>query len=160
MFEGIRIIGDFVDEIRILEAVLHEVGRLDYERFHIVCDSPVERFLHVVDFDFVAGLDMVNDDLAGECTADAVIRKFFRKFLLDRADREPAAVIVARAEADDEKLLFADSVRVQRIVQRCVTGVIVLLVRFLCCALRSALCFAFRFGFTFRLCFCRSALRR
>ena len=163
MFEGIRILCDLVDEIRIFKAVHHEVGRLHDERLYIVGDGPVERFLYIVDLHLVAGFDMIDDDLAGKCAADAVFRKCLRKLLLDRADRESPAVIVACSEADDKKLLLADLIRVQWIVERCVSCVIILLIRFRCSALRAAfncgftVCFALCCGFAFRLAFRRSA---
>ena len=71
---------------------------------------------------------MVDDDLAGEAAADGVVRERLLHSGLDGADGFAAAVVVAGAEADDQQLVFADFVLIERIIQACVTRFVVLIV--------------------------------
>ena len=103
-FDGVEpafIVGQFLFEVVVFVAV-HQVRRLDDEGLDAVRNGSVERFLDVVDGEVVSLFQLVDDDLAREGTADLILRVCFGNGVLDRADGLLAAVVVARAEADDE----------------------------------------------------------
>ena len=102
--------------------------RLNDEILDAVCNCAVERLGHVVDLLAVTLVYMVDDDLASEAAADRVVRERGLHRGLDRADGLAAAVVVAGAEADDQQLVFADFVLIERIIQACVTRFVVFLV--------------------------------
>ena len=102
--------------------------RLIDEILDAVCNCAVERLGHVVDLLAVTLVYMVDDDLAGEAAADGVVRERLLHSGLDGADGFAAAVVVAGAEADDQQLVFADFVLIERIIQACVTRFVVFLV--------------------------------
>ena len=60
---------------------------------------------------------MVDDDLAGKTSADAPLREGLLERILDRADRQPAAVIETGAETHHQKLILADSVIIPGIIK-------------------------------------------
>ena len=49
---------------------MHQMGGLDDQILHAVGNSALQSLLHVVDLLAVTGLNMVDDDLCGEGTAD------------------------------------------------------------------------------------------
>ena len=55
---------------------------------------------------------MVNDDLASEASSDGIVRECGLDGVLDGADRQSAAVIIACTKAYYEKLILADLVSV------------------------------------------------
>ena len=111
-----------LDQLVILCAV-HQVCRLYDQCLNAVCYSALQSLLHVVDLFAVTRVDMVDDDLRGECTAYGPVRICSRKSSLNAADRCDTAVVEAGAEADYKDLLVTDAVLVQRIIGRSVACV-------------------------------------
>ena len=68
---------------------------------------------------------MVNDDMAGKGAAYAEVRESFFQRVFDSTDGQAAAVVIAGAEADDEKFLLSDFILIARVVQRGITGFVV-----------------------------------
>ena len=139
LLESIGIISEFVHNIRIFKTA-HQVSRLYDQRLNAVIDSTVKRFGKIVDDLIVTALYMVDNDLAGESAADTVLRERIDHRALDRTDRLSAAVIEAGSETYDQQLVLADLIRVQRIVQRSIAGVIVLFILFLSFLAFCSLC--------------------
>ena len=102
---------------------VHQVRRLDNEVFDAVGDSALKRLGHVVDLLAIAGLHVVDDDLRGEGAADRPVGVGFLKGVFDALDVGNTAVIVGRAEGDNEQLVLADVVLVARIVLAGIAGV-------------------------------------
>ena len=105
---------------------MHQVRRLHDQSLDTIFHGTVQRFGNVVNHLTVPVLHMVNDDLAGESPADAPIGKCLLQGALNSADGHAAAVIEARSEGDHQQFLLPDLIRIQRVVQRSVTGFIVL----------------------------------
>ena len=110
-FDGVElplILVEFFLEVGVFVTV-HQVGRLDDEGLDAVCHSAVEGLLNVVDGQVVSLFELVDDDLARERAADVILRVCFRDGIFDSADGLVAAVVVARAKADDQdggRLIF------------------------------------------------------
>ena len=107
----------------VILCAMHQVRRLDNEVLHAIGNCTVERLGHVVDLLAVTGLDVVDDDLRGEGTADRPVGVGFLKGVFDALDVGNTAVIVGRAEGDNEQLVLADVVLVARIVLAGIAGV-------------------------------------
>ena len=101
------------------------MGRLNDQIFDTVISGAVQRLANVVNHFAIAVLDVVKDDLAGKAAAYRVVRECFLHGFLDGADRKPAVVVIAGAEADDQQFVFANIVLIERIVQTGVSGIIV-----------------------------------
>lgn len=95
---------------------MHQVRRLDNQILDAVGNGTLKRLVHVVDLLAVAGLNVVDDDLRGEGTADAPIRVGGLQGVLDALDVSGAAAVEGGAEADDQQLIFADVVGIARVV--------------------------------------------
>ena len=121
-FELVFISCDRLAELVIFCAV-HQMRRLDHKLLDAVVDRTFERLIHVVDELAVARLHMIDDDLRGERSSDRPVGERRGKRRFDAADVLGAAVIERRAEAHDQQFLFADLIRISRIVLRSVAGV-------------------------------------
>ena len=123
--DGFKLVAVSVDHFAhfVIFCAVHQVGRLDDEVLHAVCDRTLERLIHVVDLFAVTGLDVVDDDLRGEGAADGPVGVRFLQRIFNALDVSYAAVVEGRAEGDDEQLVFADLVLISGIVLRCVAGV-------------------------------------
>ena len=64
----------------------------------------------------VAGLNVVDDDLSRESAADGPVRIGLLQGVLDALDIVDAAVVVGRAEGNDQKLVLADLVLIAGII--------------------------------------------
>ena len=102
---------------------MHQMGGLDDQILHAVGNSALQSLLHVVDLLAVTGLNMVDDDLCGEGTADRPVGICGLDGVLDALDVRCAAVVEGGAEADDQDLVVADVVLVAGVVLRGVAGV-------------------------------------
>ena len=123
--DGLKVALHCVDsggELVILGAV-HQVCGLDHQVLNAVLFGAGQGLVDVVDGLVVAGLDMVDDDLGGEGSADGPVR--IRRFqgCLDAADIGRAALVEGCAEAHDQELVLADVVAVAGIIRRGVAGV-------------------------------------
>ncbi len=107
----------------VILCAVHQMRRLNNEILDAIGDRTLKRLIHVVDLLAVASLNVVDDDLRGEGSADGPVGVGFLKCVLDALDVGHTAVIVGRAEGNDEQLVFADVVLIPRIVLRCVAGV-------------------------------------
>ena len=125
LLKRICIGGQLGHDIVVLQAI-HQMGGLHHERFDAVGHSAVQRLGHVIDDLAVAGLDVINDDLAGKAAAHGIIREGLLHGGLDGPNGQAATIVVAGTEADDQQLVFADIVRIAGIVQRGVAGFVVL----------------------------------
>ena len=114
-FEPVAILVDGSTHFVILRAV-HQVRRLHDEVLDAVGHSAVERLGHVVDLLAVAGLNVVDDDLSREGAADGPVGIGLLQGVLDALDIVDAAVVVGRAEGNDQKLVLADVILVAGIV--------------------------------------------
>ena len=99
---------------------MHQVRRLDNEVLDAVGDGTIERLGHVVDLLAVTGLHVVDDDLRGEGAADRPVGECGLQGVFDALDVGNTAVIVGRAEGDNEQLVLADLILIARIVERSV----------------------------------------
>ena len=102
---------------------MHQVRRLDNEVFDAVGDSALKRLLHIIDLLAVTRLNMVDDDLRGEGAADGPVGIRGLQGVFDALDVGNTAVIVGRAEGDNEQLVLADLILIARIVERSVAGI-------------------------------------
>ena len=125
--KGVGVACEGVRKIVVLKAV-HQVGRLHDKGLDPVFDCAVQGLLHIVDELPIAASYMVDDDLARKAAAYAPVGEGGLQRALDPADSQAAAVVVARAEAHDQKLLLADAVLVARVIKGGVAGLIVLIV--------------------------------
>ena len=66
---------------------------------------------------------MVDDDLRGEGAADGPVGERGLQGVLDALDVGNTAVVVGRAEGDDQQLVLADLVLIARIVHGSVAGI-------------------------------------
>ena len=84
----------------------HQMRRLDHDLLHAVIDALLQRIVDVVDRAAVTALELVDDDLRGECATYVVVGECLPDVALDGADGNLAAVVVARAEArhQDDRL--------------------------------------------------------
>ena len=136
--EGIGISRQLFNQIGVFIA-MHQVRRLHDQSLDTIFHGTVQRFGDVVNHLTVPVLHMVNDDLAGESPANAPVGECPLQSALNSADGHAAAVIEARSEGDHQQFLLPDFIRIQRVVQRGVTGFIVL---FLFCILSKGRSFA------------------
>ena len=95
---------------------MHQVRRLHDEVLDAVGHSAVERLGHVVDLLAVAGLNVVDNDLSRESAADGPVRIGLLQGVLNALDIVDAAVVVGRAEGNDQKLVLADVILIAGIV--------------------------------------------
>ena len=102
---------------------MHQMGGLDDQILHAVGNSALQSLLHVVDLLAVTGLDMVDDDLCGEGTADRPVGICGLDGVLDALDVRCAAVVEGGAEADDQDLVVADVVLIAGVVLGGIAGV-------------------------------------
>ena len=109
-------------QLVVLGAV-HQVGGLDDKVLHAVGDGALQGLVHVVDELAVTGLNMVDDDLSGESSADGPAGEGGGQSVFNAPDVLSAAVIEGRAEAHDQELVLADVVGVAGIVFGGVAGV-------------------------------------
>ena len=70
--DALKLVLVLVDHLHhlVVLCTVHQVGGLDDQVLHAVGHSAIQSLLHVVDLLAVAGLNMVDDDLCGEGTAD------------------------------------------------------------------------------------------
>ena len=113
--KGVGVLGGLVDHIVVLQAV-HQMGGLDHQTLDPVFHGPVQGLTHVVDDLAVPALETVNDELGCESPAHRPVRKGQFHGLLNGADGQPAVVVIAGAEADDQQLVLADAVLIPGIV--------------------------------------------
>ena len=97
--------------------------RLHDEVLHAVGHGTLKRLGHIVDLLAVTGLNVVDDDLRRECAAHRPVGVSLLQGVLNALDVVDAAVVVGRAERNDQKLVFADAVLIAGIVQRSVARV-------------------------------------
>ena len=107
----------------VILCAMHQVRRLDNEILHAIGNCTVERLIHVVDLLAIAGLHVVDDDLRGEGAADGPVGIRGLQGVFDALDVGNTAVIVGRAEGDNEQLVLADLILIARIVERSVAGI-------------------------------------
>ena len=74
---------------------------------------------------------MINDDLACEASSYGVIRECGLDRILDRADSQSAAVIVACTEAYNKKLILADLILISCVIHGSISCIVILFVIFL-----------------------------
>ena len=130
LLKAVGVLCDLVLQIRVLQSV-HQVGRLDHQGLHAVLHCAVQCLPHVVNNLPVPLFHVVDDDLAGECAADAPVRECFLQGFLDGADGLPAAVVEAGSEAHHQQFLLPDVIPVPRIVQGSIAGIVVFFFLFL-----------------------------
>ena len=102
---------------------MHQVSGLDDQILDAVGNGTVHGLLHVVDLLAVTSLDMVDDDLSGECTADRPIGVSGLQSILDALDVFHAAVVERGAEADHQQLVVADVVLIAGVILGSIAGV-------------------------------------
>ena len=117
----------------IIFSAVHQVCGLNSKIFDAVFLCAGQCLFDVVDDFAVTGLNVVDDDLSSESSADRPVRICCLQGLLDAADVGRAAVIKGCTEADDQHLVISDLIRIERIIQRgvaCVAAEIIGIRRF------------------------------
>ena len=123
----------FILQIGVLMAV-HQVGRLYDQVLDPVCSCAIQGFLYIVDLQSVTLFQLVDDDLAGKCTAYLVLGESIRNGILNGADGDVAAVVVACTKAHDHNGSICGLLRVCGLSRRSVCLLCLLFI----CSLLSA----------------------
>ena len=114
--ESILIPVGFCHQLLILKAI-HDMRWLNDQVFHAIGYGPIQSLGNIVDGDPVPTLNVVNDHLAGKAPAKIISRKGPFQSILDGSDGQPAAVKIAGAKADHQKLLFSDTILVSGVIR-------------------------------------------
>ena len=104
------------------------MGRLYDQVFDTVIHGAVQCRINIVNQDAIAPLNMVDNNVCGKASSDRIIRESCFQIILDCTDGQATAVVEAGAEAEDKKLVFTDVILIADIVQRSITGIVVLLI--------------------------------